>query len=328
MTAAALVRWFGIALVALVLLAAPAPGAAQEAASTVDMPGDSGHVTIGDGSLFYRVFGEGDPLLIINGGPGWSSRHMVPMARRLAAERRVILFDQRGTGSSVVEALDSTTITLASLVADIEALRRRLGFERWDVLGHSFGALLAVAYVAEQPAHIRSLVLSAPPGADLDFLDWYQASLTDRMSPNDRAKMAEWSQPERLATEPGRASLELIRATLPAFLFNEAAIPEMMPVLDTATWSMDVAQLVWSDLYRIGFDVKDTLRGYDGRVLVIQGRQDALGDHLAHRTAALFPNAELVMLERAAHIMWLDRPDVYFEAVQRFLAGTADPPHR
>jgi len=275
-------------------------------------------------TLVFEVRGEGDPLLVLNGGPGWSSAHMRPVADRLASGR-VVLFDQRGTGRSrVALPLDSTRVTLDLMLDDIERLRERLGVESLDLLGHSFGGMLAMAYTARHPERVRSLVLSAPGGPDLGFLSWYQTSLSDRVPPDLRAEAARWSRPETLASGAGRASLHIIRSMLPAFLVDEEALPVMEAALDTTTWNLRTSGLVWADLARIGFDVRERLGSFRGLVLVIQGRQDALGDHLPHETAALFRDAELRILEGAAHILWLDRPDAYYEAIEGFLERTRD----
>jgi pimeloyl-ACP methyl ester carboxylesterase len=76
----------------------------------------------------------------------------------LAAHRPLVLSDQRGTGkSSVVKAGDSCT--LANPLADLEALRASLAFDQFDLLGHSFGGFLGMAYPAWQPARVRRLIL-------------------------------------------------------------------------------------------------------------------------------------------------------------------------
>lgn len=270
--------------------------------------------------IHYRVFGEGPPLLLLNGGPGWSSDHMVPVAERLARTHRVVLFDQRGTGRSQPAVLDSTTITLPALVDDIEAVRSHLGVDSWTVMGHSFGGLLAMAYAAAYPAPIDALVLSAPAGPTLAFLDYYQASLSDRLLPYEREAIAFWSDPERVGAAPKKAAYEIARATVGAFLYDRTHLDEMLAVLDEETWSMATSNLVWADLARTDFDVREPLKEFSHPVLVVQGRQDALGDLHAHEVAEVFPNATLEIVEESAHILWLDQPETYYGLLDAFLA--------
>src|SRR4051812_42772469 len=69
--------------------------------------------------IYYRTYGSGTPLLIINGGPGMNSIGYEPLAKSLAANAQTIIFDQRGTGQSMPEHIDSTTITMDLMVQDI-----------------------------------------------------------------------------------------------------------------------------------------------------------------------------------------------------------------
>ena len=117
---------------------------------------------------FVRSAGPADTsrtLIIVNGGPGLDSQFTFRGLRGLAsATRRVVAYDQRGVGRTPMPRIGNSLnldYTLDAFVADIEALRIRLGVDRIDVLGHSFGALLAVAYAAKHPGRVRSLILAA-----------------------------------------------------------------------------------------------------------------------------------------------------------------------
>lgn len=111
----------------------------------------------------HRIYWEqsgnswGLPVVFLHGGPGAG---VAPAYRRFfdPAHYRIILFDQRGAGQSTPEA-DLTDNTTAHLIADIEALRRHLGIERWVVFGGSWGSTLALAYGQAHPARCIAFVL-------------------------------------------------------------------------------------------------------------------------------------------------------------------------
>lgn len=277
------------------------------------------YASSGEVRIRYCTFGEGPPLLLLNGGPGWSSAHMAPVAERLAQTHRVVLFDQRGTGMSYVATLDSTSITMAAMVADIEAVRQRLGIDRWAVMGHSFGGMLAMAYIARHAAHVHALVLSASAGASLAFLDYYPASMEYRLLPHEREAVAYWSDPARMAADPSKATYEVARASVGAFLYDRSRLQELQAALTEETWSIATSTLVWQDLIGRSFDVRSEMRAFNRPVLVLQGRQDALGDLHAYELAQLFPLASLHIIEESAHILWLDREDAYFSIIANFL---------
>ncbi|HWW60372.1 MAG TPA: alpha/beta fold hydrolase [Thermoanaerobaculia bacterium] len=128
------------------------------------------------GTIYYETIGGGSatPLLMINGGPGFDHPYFHfgdDVWNALAAKRTIVFYDQRGTGQS--QPNPGGTTKFADLLADIETLRKHLGYERWDVFGHSWGGLLAMAYAARSPEHIRRLMIcdsAAPKWSDTEFL--------------------------------------------------------------------------------------------------------------------------------------------------------------
>lgn len=110
-------------------------------------------------SIYYEECGapDGKPVVLLHGGPGGGSN---PQMRRVhdPSAYRMILFDQRGCGRSTPNA-ELTDNTTWHLVADIEALRKHLGIERWQVFGGSWGSTLALAYAETHPERVTELVL-------------------------------------------------------------------------------------------------------------------------------------------------------------------------
>lgn len=109
---------------------------------------------------FYRSIDatvEVQPLLLLHGGPGVPD-YMQASTASLLRELRRISFDQRGVGES--ECLDGR-FDLSAYVSDVEHVRTSLGVDSWQVLGHSWGGLLAQAYTSAQPHRVRCLVLSS-----------------------------------------------------------------------------------------------------------------------------------------------------------------------
>lgn len=111
---------------------------------------------IRDVSLFVEVVGHGYPLLLMHGGPGADHCTMLPF-RRLADRFTLIFYDHRCNGRSTGAPVES--MTWENLTADADAIRERLGFERWAVLGHSFGGKVALEYALRYPESLSHLVL-------------------------------------------------------------------------------------------------------------------------------------------------------------------------
>ncbi len=129
-------------------------------------PYETGMLDVGDGaSMYWECSGNpnGVAALYLHGGPGSGC---TPGSRRyFDPERfRIICLDQRGCGRSRPLASDDGANlrfnTTAHLIADIEHLRRRLGVDRWIVVGVSWGTTLALAYAQQNPQCVRGIVLA------------------------------------------------------------------------------------------------------------------------------------------------------------------------
>src|SRR6266516_6276197 len=107
-------------------------------------------------SLFVEVTGRGYPLVLMHGGPGADHWTMLPF-RRCADQFTLVFYDHRCNGRSVGAPVSS--MTWENLTADADALRRKLGLERWAVLGHSFGGQVALECALRYPGILSHLVL-------------------------------------------------------------------------------------------------------------------------------------------------------------------------
>lgn len=148
-------------------------------------PFDSGMLDVGDGHKIYweRVGTRGArPAVFLHGGPGGG---MSPKHRRLFDPARydVILFDQRGCGRSTPNASLEANTTW-HLVADIERLREKFGFEKWLVFGGSWGSTLALAYAQTHPQRVGALVLRGIYTLSRAELDWYYQFGVSEMFPD------------------------------------------------------------------------------------------------------------------------------------------------
>ena len=148
-------------------------------------PFDSGMLEAdGRHRLYYEQCGnpEGKPVVMLHGGPGAGCSAKM---RRFhdPARYRIVLFDQRGAGRSTPHA-DLADNTTWDLVADIERLRDRLGIERWQVFGGSWGSTLALAYAQAHPRRVTELVLRGIFMLRRWELTWFYQQGANRLFPD------------------------------------------------------------------------------------------------------------------------------------------------
>lgn len=275
---------------------------------------ETGFARSGDVNIFYRIFGQGDPLLVINGGPGFSSEGFTELAKKLSEKYRVILFDQRGTGKSVLPSVHNNNISMNLMTNDIEALRVHLDISEWTILGHSFGGMLAYHYSARHPDHVSGLIASSSGGLDLEFLQYF--SLNQQLTPAEVDSLSYWNARINEGDTTSYAEKKRREFMAAAYVYHDKNIPEVAERLSQGN-SM-INELVWRDLQRIRYDMSDELSDFEKPVLIIQGKQDLVNESTARKAYEIFPNAELFLLENCGHYGWLDRPDIYFDKIFSF----------
>ena len=267
-------------------------------------------------SLFVKVTGGGYPLLLMHGGPGQDHTSLLPL-RPLADRYSLIFYDHRCNGRS--EGADVSSMTWENLTADAEALRQTLGFDRWAVLGHSFGGMVALEYALRYPQSLSHLLLMDTCG---DIRMHYNA-------------------PEILARRGySAAAVQAARHFYSGQLTPREFLPTTLKFSKAYFYHFSLLGLVhdlvfgprvkfrpqatifgFSQLYK-GWTVMDRLDEIKVPALVLAGRHDFLfpPEHQAILADRL-PDAELVIVERAGHNPQMERTSEVIEAVKHFIGN-------
>ena len=141
---------------------------------------DSGLIKTGEdklavkgGNIWYKVTGDGNgsPLVLLHGGPGYSSFYLKPL-EELGNTRQVIRYDQLGSGKSDV-IQDTSLFTINHYVEELESLRSHLKIDTWNILGHSWGTIMAFEYYRKYPDRVSSLIFASPC---LDLTAWVEST--------------------------------------------------------------------------------------------------------------------------------------------------------
>jgi proline iminopeptidase len=272
-------------------------------------------VKIRDVSLYVEVVGHGDPLLLMHGGPGLDHVSLTPF-RELVDRHTVVLYDHRCNGRSTGPV---TSMTWENLAADADALRVELGFERWAVLGHSFGGQVALEYTLRYPERVSRLVLLDTAG-DARWSQQYAAEvLAGRgFSPATVAVARRYYSGRIAPKDFVRASIRL----LPAYDHRFSLLRLARDMLEGG-WRAEMRPeaLEFGGQMMRGWSVMDRLGEIGVPTLVIAGHDDFLFPPESQALlAAGIPNARLRIIERAGHNPQSERPAETLAAVADFLA--------
>lgn len=285
---------------------------------------DSGYVDTKDGQLFYRIWGSGEPLVFLNGGPGFSSQGYESYAEQLSKCRKVILFDQRGTGKSKLK--NENKISINKMVADIEDLRKHLKIEKWDVMGHSFGGQYAMYYASKYGEKINKLILSASPAYNVDFSSQVQGF--KNVDYGAVASVLELDEFKNLRLElekenPSRESILRGRSVARAGYY----VCKEENYLKVADWFANKSNSSEHASKNVRRSCKDTkirkkrLKKFHKPVLIVHGISDFLNLSNPLANHDVFPSSKFEIIYESGHMISIDQKEKYFELITNFLLG-------
>ena len=276
-------------------------------------------VDAGDTRLHVEERGTGDLALIaLHGGPGLDHTMFGHWLDPEDDEYRLLLVDERAQGRSVAAPPD--TWTLAHHARDVDALATALGLERYAVLGHSFGAFIALQHAVDFPGRPAGTIVSSGLPSER-FLDHVEQQLAAFEPVELREQVtSSWAREAeaRTAEEVGT----LLADQLPFHFADprDARIDDVRAAMADAVYAPEVLRAAATEGYG-HIEVEDRLGGVTHPVLVLAGRHDrTCSVEGAEAIAAGIPGAELVVFEHSGHMAFVEEPDGYRAALRRFLA--------
>lgn len=271
--------------------------------------------------IYYRIFGEGEPILIIGGGPGDDSNRYLSLCDLLSKNFKCILVDQRGTGKSSPSIYDSTTITVDLTLKDFEEVRNQLGFKQWNVLGFSYGGFIASVYSNKYPASVSRLITIGSMGFDFSVFSHFRDNIYSRLHSSDIELLKYWSDSSRVALDPKHALVETIRAKIPGYFFDREKALLVSQNMKDSDFNFEMGTWIWKDIEKNYSNLNNYKSNYDKPVLVLQGRQDPLGELTAMNLSHYYKNSKLVFVERCGHYAWVEQPEKIMATLNEFITN-------
>lgn len=249
----------------------------------------------------------GRPLLVIHGGPDWDHSYLLPAVAGLCGHGiRPILFDLRGCGRSF-RCADDTRYTVDAVVGDIVALLDALDLARADVLGFSFGGVVAQALAAQQPQRIERLVLASTA---------YPVAAEATRAPARPELRALWKRIFDTEPDPLAATRRLALETLELDVHRPEALDAARRLVGAVAFSGEWLGAVRRHGLKGTRGTLESLGALGGRVRLLHGEHDArfaVEGALAAQEA--LPASTLRVIPGAGHLSFLDTPDEWLAAL-------------
>lgn len=286
------------------------------------VPRSEGYAQVPGGKIYWRKFGAGGktPLLTLHGGPGSSHQYLLPL-QALADERPVIFYDQLGCGRADAPEEDSA-YSIQRSVDEVDAVRAALGLDRVVLLGHSWGALLAVEYLCQgRGAGVERLVLSGAMASIPQVIAGFERLFATM--PNG------WGDKIHALEKAGKTGTpeyaELVQAFYDNFVLRVPPTPEVVATLEALAKSPAYRVLNGPNEFTIVGKIKDWDRRKDLKAitqptLVTTGEFDevTLDCHETLRDGVA-GRARLAVMAGCSHLTMNEKPERYNALLRGFM---------
>ena len=279
------------------------------------------HVSANGVSLWTATQGRGRPVVLCHGGPGIYD-YLGPVAAVIDDIATVHRYDQRGCGRSQ----DLGPYDVTTFVDDLDALRAHWGYEAWTVIGHSWGASLALMYAIQYPEHTMRLVYSSGTGIDPAWHEDYRRIRESKLPPTERKRFRLLNQRRLTATGEDLERINEERASLleRTELYDAARLNEV-PRLDCFPINHSLNSALNAEMNRLEEtgELRPKVSRIEAPTLVLDGAGDPRPRWARAHVARLIPNSRHVTIAQAGHEPWVEQPEATARALRDFLLGPA-----
>ena len=283
-----------------------------------------GYVNVEGGKIWYKIVGDGEgiPLLILHGGPGGRSCGMIPGFSLLSNERPLIFYDQLGSGNSDRPG-DSTLWELDRFVEEIDPLRKALNLDELHILGHSCGSTILIEYlITKKPKGIKSVIFSSPYISGPDWIKDSKILLT-QLPTDVQDTIAKYEATKNYTSLQYLAAADSFNIR---YLMRNTNSPLVdLECKNVQGFNSAIYNYMWGPNE---FTVNGTLMDFDRTpdldkinepILFIAGEFDEARSETMYKFQKLSNNANVEIIDDAAHMTMIDQPDKVAEAIGRFL---------
>ena len=288
---------------------------------------DGRYIMVKGAKLWVVVAGKGEPIVIIPGGPG--GNHLSYRAfDSMATTNTMIYFDALGRGKSDT-AKDVKEYSLARDIEDLEGIRAALHYEKWNVLGHSYGGLVAQGYALKYPSHVSHLILANTfhsfvmwqendDNSNHEIKENYPEVWNELMNIREAGAISSDAKHQEIY---GRVPYGFLYAYNPENFKSRGAKPYPNPFNADLYYQMvgkDGDFIVGSDIGN--FDFRKNLRKLTMPVLIYGGRYDRVAvPVMMVKFKEYCPQARFVMFENSGHNPQVEEPGKLFALLRGFL---------
>lgn len=278
---------------------------------------ESGIKEINGIQLYFKTTGQGEPILIVHGGPGLNHNYLLSPLSNLTDKYKLIFYDQRACGKSSLD-VDTNSITIDNFVRDIEGLRQSYGIKKLNVMAHSWGGLLAINFAIKYPDYVKSLILVDPTGVSNESNAEANEILASRFTKEDSIQRVDIVQSEAFQRRDPNTIEALMKIGFKHQFYNSSLIDSLnLELNENYAKTSQLLQHLGKDL--MVYDFYSDLKKIKSPTLLIYGDYDPLTETAGKRIHQSIEHSELKIIYSCGHFPFIEKPDEFKKIVTTFL---------
>jgi proline iminopeptidase len=286
-----------------------------------------GYIPVGNAELYYREIGKGQPIIILHGGPDFDHAYLLPDLDRLSDSFRLIYYDQRGRGKSA-DHVQSGDVSIQSEIADLDSVRKYFQLKSVAILGHSWGALLALEYAIRHPICMSKLIImnTAPVSHD-DYL--LLRKIRRDKTPVDIKELKKWSSDVRYQAGDPDAVADYYRVHFRATIRQPEHLEHVIRSLRSSFTkegilkAREIEKRLYDETWYVNeYNLLPKLKGLHIPTLVIHGDYDFVPVECSEHVAQAMPGARFAVLKDTGHFSYVESPNEVRKEIDDFFPGT------
>ncbi|MFY0591101.1 alpha/beta fold hydrolase [Roseivirga sp.] len=278
-----------------------------------------GTLMINGSEVFYKTMGEGEPLIVIHGGPVLDHSYLLPHLEPLAQDYQLIFYDQRASGRSSVE-IDSASMSMSGFMEDVELIRKALQLDKINLLAHSWGGLIAMNYAIKYDQNLNHLILSNSIAPNV--ADWQaeNAVVAQNIDPEIQNKLNNIVSSGLLRTEDPREYInEMMTLSYHVQMYDTANLRNLkLYIPQDYMLRNQIFGLLGPDMNN--FDLYTQLASVKTPTLVLYGESEGAVDLHAQKMANSFKHGQLSVIEKSGHFPFIESNKTFLAQVEDFLS--------
>jgi proline-specific peptidase len=289
------------------------------AAADVLARATEGFIDVPGGNVWFQSAGDGEPLLLLHGGPGATSIYLEALMKLSDQGYQVVRYDQLGSGQSDIPD-DTSLWTVDHFCREVDVVRLALGFEKMHLLGQSWGSFLALEYALTYPERLQTLTLYSGAASTLQCFDGMN-SLRAQLPSETIETLAAFEAAEDYDNPEYLAAVQIL---LDRHLCRVHPWPDEL-TRSMAKMGVSVYNTMWgpNEFTLTGtlaaWDRSDRLDEIDIPTLIVCGRYDEVIPACSETLRAGIRDSQLEIFENSSHLCHMEEPETFFPLLTKFL---------